>query len=81
MYVDDIRENSECISCFNTATDEYLPSLIVGYGSYCKQGHYRCMNCSYSVLKIPSVYKDFLGKSYLSSTFVNPDLKKCPNGH
>lgn len=39
------------------------------------------MNCCYAVLNCPTTYKDFLGSNYLSTTFVDPQLSDCPNGH
>jgi len=73
--------NLICLSCFNNATPINIPEQYLTVGAFCSQGHYRCIQCSYTALDIPSIYKDQTGRSYLSSNFASPQLRKCPKGH
>lgn len=78
------EEEPGCFTCWCANKISIIDSIFNFEGTEvfaCPSGHTRCLKCSYLAKNGPTMYRDMLGKSYLSVPMIKPKSQKCSNGH
>jgi hypothetical protein len=76
-----IDEENICSNCFNASQMTGIPEEEVGYGYYCPNEHFKCLNCASVTLHFPTTYRDFTGRDYLVCQPRASHLPECLHGH